>query len=125
MGAAYEDAMLAKRRAALEAVTPELFAMESAIDAAILQSTRLTQSLIEGRQTAGLSAVVGQDAIERASATFSTLIAARREIVATHEQLGAVKRQIGLGAVMFGNGGDKPEVMPLPGQPRANIKAVG
>lgn len=124
MGAAYEDLMLAKRRAALEAVTPELFAMESAIDAAILQSTRLTQSLIVGRQTAGLSAVIGQDAIERAGATFSTLIAARREIVATHEQLGAVKQQIGLGAVMFGNGGDKPERMPLHGEHRASIKAV-
>jgi len=114
--------MLAKRRNAMDAVAPELFAMESAIDDAILQSTRLTASLINERRNAGLSAVVGQDAIERSSATFSTLIAARREIVATHEELGNLKGQVGLGAVMLGNGGDKPgfSVGPLTG-----LKAVG
>jgi len=114
--------MLAKRRNAMDAVAPELFAMESAIDAAILQSTRLTASLINERRNAGLSAVVGQDAIERSSATFSTLIAARREIVATHEELGTLKQQVGLGAVMVGNGGDKPGFV-LPGH--VGLKAVG
>jgi hypothetical protein len=113
--------MLAKRRNAMDAVAPELFAMESAIDDAILQSTRLTASLINQRRNAGLSAVVGQDAIERSSATFSTLIAARREIVATHEELGHLKQQVGLGAVMFGNGGDKPGIV----TPPSGLKAVG
>jgi len=102
--------MLAKRRNAMEAVAPELFAMESAIDDAILQSTRLTASLINERRNAGLSAVIGHDAIERSGSTFSTLIAARREIIATHEELGSLKRQVGLGAVMVGNGGDKPDI---------------
>ena len=114
--------MLVKRRRAMDAVAPELFAMESAIDDAILQSTRLTASLINERRNAGLSAVVGQDAIERSSATFSTLIAARREIVATHEELGTLKQQVGLGAVMVGNGGDKPGFV-LPGH--VGLKAVG
>jgi hypothetical protein len=102
--------MLVKRRNAMEAVAPELFAMESAIDDAILQSTRLTASLINERRNAGLSAVVGHDAIERSGTTFSTLIAARREIIATHEELGSLKRQVGLGAVMVGGLGDKPDV---------------
>jgi hypothetical protein len=102
--------MLSKRRTAMEAVAPELFAMESAIDDAILQSTRLTASLIKQRRNAGLSAVVGHDAIERSGATFSTLIAARREVVATHAELGSLKTKVGLGAVMVGNGGDKPDV---------------
>ena len=114
--------MLGKRRTAMDAVAPELFAMESAIDDAILQSTRLTASLINERRKSGLSAVVGQDAIERSSATFSTLIAARREIVATHEELGNLKQQVGLGAVMVGNGGDKPGV--VVGRPTC-LKAVG
>jgi hypothetical protein len=114
--------MLAKRRNAMEAVAPELFAMESAIDDAILQSTRLTATLINERRKAGLSAVVGQDAIERSSATFSTLIAARREIVATHEELGNLKKQVGLGAVMFGNAGDKPDAVT---QPMGSLRAVG
>jgi len=112
--------MLAKRRKAMDAVAPELFAMESAIDDAILQSTRLTASLINERRNAGLSAVVGQDAIERSSATFTTLIAARREIVATHEELGNVKHQVGLGAVMVGNGGTKPGIV----LPPMGLKAV-
>jgi hypothetical protein len=113
--------MLAKRRNAMDAVAPELFAMESAIDEAILQSTRLTASLILQRRNSGLSAIVGQDAIERSSATFSTLIAARREIVATHEELGSLKDKVGLGAVMVGNGGDKPGIS-IPGL--TGLKAV-
>jgi len=115
--------MLAKRRNAMDAVAPELFAMESAIDDAILQSTRLTATLITERRNSGLAATVGHDAIERSSATFSTLIAARREIVATHEELGALKQQVGLGAVMFGNGGVKPGL--VVGDASANIRAVG
>jgi hypothetical protein len=108
--------MLDKRRKAMDAVAPELFAMETAIDDAILQSTRLTASLINERRNAGLSAVVGQDAIERSSATFSTLVAARREIVATHAELGSLKKQVGLRAVMIGDAGDKPDgsVFPVP-----------
>ena len=102
--------MLSKRRNAMEAVAPELFAMESAIDDAILQSTRLTASLINERRNAGLSATIGHGAIERSGTTFSTLIAARREIIATHEELGSLKRQVGLGAVMVGGLGDKPDV---------------
>jgi hypothetical protein len=114
--------MLVKRRNAMEAVAPELFAMESAIDDAILQSTRLMASLINERRNAGLSAVVGHDAIERFSATFSTLIAARREVIATHEELGSLKKQVGLGAVMLGNGGDKGDVAT---QPMGSLRAVG
>jgi hypothetical protein len=115
--------MLVKRRNAMEALAPELFAMESAIDDAILQSTRLTASLINERRNAGLSAVVGHDVIERSSATFSTLIAARREIVATHEELGNLKKQIGLGAVMVGGLGEKPDSNPF-SLPRASMQAV-
>ena len=115
--------MLVKRRKAMEAVAPELFAMERAIDDAILQSVRLTASLITERRNAGLSAVVGHDAIERSGAALATLIAARREIVAAHEALGNLKRQVGLGAVMVGNGGDKPDLVGTP-MARANVQAV-
>jgi hypothetical protein len=115
--------MLVKRRAAMDAIVPELFATENAIDDAILQSARLTASLITERRNAGLSAIVGQNVIERSNATIATLIAARREIVATHTQLGDLKKQIGLGAVMFGAGGDKPDEIDIP-MARAQIAAV-
>jgi len=114
--------MLVKRRNAMDAIAPELFAAEQAIDDAILQSVRLTASLITERRKAGLSAVVGQEAIERSNATFATLIAARREIVATHEELGALKKQLGLGAVMVGNAGDKPD--PVGVAPTDRLKVV-
>ena len=113
--------MLVKRRTAMEAIVPELLAMESAIDDAILQSTRLTATLINERRNSGLSASVGHDAIERSSATFSTLIVARREMVATHEELGSLKKQVGLGAVMVGGLGTKPDILTVP---RASIQAV-
>ncbi len=117
--------MLAQRRAAMEAVAPELFAMESAIDAALLQATRLTASLIQQRMQAGLSAVVGQDALERSGAAFATLLVARREVVATHAELGCLKKQIGLGAVvMAGNGGDKPDPQVITGLDQASIRIV-
>jgi hypothetical protein len=106
--------MLVKRRKAMDAVAPELFAAEQAIDEAILQTSRLTATLITERRKAGLSAVVGQDAIERSGAAFATLIAARREIVATHEELGDLKKRLGLDAVMVGNAGDKPDAVTTP-----------
>jgi hypothetical protein len=115
--------MLVKRRNAMDAIAPELFAMESAIDDAILQSARLTTTLINERRNAGLSAVVGHGVLERSSAAFSTLIEARREMVATHAELAAVKKQIGLGAVMVGGLGDKPDsdIFTLP---QASLQAV-
>lgn len=114
--------MLAKRRAAMEAIAPELFAMENAIDDAIIQSTRLTAALINERRNAGLSAVVGQGALERSNATLSTLVEARRAIVETHEELGDLKKQLGLGAIMLGGLGGKPDLDIL--TPRANVQAA-
>ena len=105
--------MLAKRRQAMDAIAPRLFALEDAIDEAILKSANFASTLIEERRRAGLSAVVGQGALERSTAAFSTLIAARAEMVATHAELAQLKNAIGLGAVMMGAGGDKPDT-PVP-----------
>jgi len=101
--------MLSKRRIAMDNIAPRLFALEDAIDDAILQSARFASTLIEERRRAGLSAVVGQGALERSTAAFTTLIAARGEMVATHHELAALKEKIGLRAVMMGAGGDKPD----------------
>ena len=116
--------MLAKRRAAMDIVIPELIATESVIDAAILQSTRLTASLIDQRSKAGLSAVIGHAVVERANAATTRLVAARKEVIAAHEELGAIKKQIGLGAVLVGGGGDKPDAIPATGIARPDVHAV-
>jgi hypothetical protein len=62
------------------------------------------------RKDAGASALIGQDAVERASQAIMALADARRAIVETHKELSIVQTQIGLGAVTMVDptGGDKP-----------------
>ncbi len=78
------------------------------------------------RADAGLSALIGQGAIERAIEAMSALGLARNHIVATHKELSIAQAQIGLGAVNVvadGGGGEKPppnaEVLPMARQLRS------
>jgi hypothetical protein len=75
----------------------------------------LTGVMPQLRKQAGASALIGQDAVERASQAIMALAEARRAIVETHKQLSVAQGQIGLGAVtLVDPGGDKP---PIPGGP--------
>ena len=100
--------MLQHRRQAAEQVAQSLFETEAAIDAAIAAAAKLTGLMPSARTDAKLSAVVGQDAFEIASVTLNELIQARRSIVQTHNTLVDVQTQVGLRAVSFGGGIDKP-----------------
>jgi hypothetical protein len=101
--------MLKERRIAAEQVAGALFEAEAAIDAAISKTARLTGAMPSLRKQAGASALIGQDAMERASEAIMALAEARRAIVETHKELSVVQGQIGLGAVrMEGDMGDKP-----------------
>lgn len=101
--------MLKERRMAAEEVAGALFEAESAIDAAIAKTAHLTGVMPSLRKQAGASALIGQDAVERASQAIMALAEARRAIVETHKELSVVQDQIGLGAVkMTGDNGDKP-----------------
>jgi hypothetical protein len=101
--------MLKQRRLAHDQVAAGLFDAEAAIDAALNKTAVLTASIPTARAGAGLSALYGQDAVERLSETIAALIQARRGIVETHKELSVVKSQIGLGAlVMDGDDNDKP-----------------
>jgi hypothetical protein len=62
------------------------------------------------RAQAGASALIGQDAVERASQAIMALAEARRAIVETHKELSIAQYQIGLGAVAVDTGGDKPPI---------------
>jgi len=105
--------MLKQRRMAAETVAEALFAAEQAIDAAIAQTAALAGLMPTSRQEANLSAIVGQDALMGAIETMQALGVARQNIVATHKHLSVAQRDIGLGAVAFGNAGEKPdEVIP-------------
>ena len=101
--------MLKERRLAAEQVAGALFEAEAAIDAALSKTAMLAGVMPSLRKAAGASALIGQDAVERASQAIMALAEARRAIVETHKELSVVQGQIGLGAVkMTGDVGDKP-----------------
>lgn len=103
--------MLKQRRMVAEQIASALFEAEAAIDAALSKTATLTGVMPALRQEANLSALIGQDALERATQAMMALAEARRAIVETHKELSVAQEQIGLGAVtMAGEGGDKPPV---------------
>ena len=99
--------MLKQRRLIADQVASSLFEAETAIDAALAKAAQLAGVMPGLRHEAGLSALVGQGAVERASEAYAMLAQARRAICETHKELSVAQRQIGLGAVMFGTV-DKP-----------------
>ena len=103
--------MLKQRRNAADQVAECLFSAEAAIDAALAKTAVLAAALPAARAEAELSAVLGQEVVERLSETISAIAQARRGIVETHKELAAVSSQIGLGAVAFGGGGHKPPAL--------------
>lgn len=101
--------MLKQRRMAAEQIAGALFEAEAAIDAALAKTAHLTGVMPSLRRQAGASALVGQDAVERASQAIMALAEARRAIVETHKELSVAQTHVGLGAVrMGGDGGEKP-----------------
>jgi len=115
--------MLKQRRIVAEQIATALFEAEAAIDAALSKTAQLTGVMPALRQQAGLSALVGQDAVERATQAIMALAEARRAIVETHKELSVAQKQVGLGAVMVGDPGDKPP--PLFAEDGRRLRAVG
>ena len=95
--------MLMKRRNAAVKVARELFALEKAIDAALVQAAELSAVMPTATAEANLSAIVIQDAFERSAATFAALAQARRHVVETHNCLDDTKIKIGLRTLSFGD----------------------
>ena len=108
-----------------EALAARLYAAESAIDQALIETATLAAALPAARAEAWLSAVTGQRAFAGAAATISALSDARAHIVQTHNTLTALARKLGLnslavgpvdkpgdGPPIGGGGGDGPGVAP-------------
>ena len=100
--------MLKQRRKAVDQVAECLFSAEAAIDSALNKTAALAAVIPTARVDAHLSPLFCQGALERLSETIAAIARARRGIVETHKELAAVKGQIGLGAVAYGDNGDKP-----------------
>ena len=117
--------MLKQRRIAADQVAAGLFEAEAAIDSALNKTAALTAVIPAARSGAGLSALFGQDVLERLSETISALALARRGIVETHKELSVVKIQIGLGAVVMGGGdSDKPPPHNVSAPLEANVRPL-
>lgn len=114
--------MLKQRRLIADQVASSLFEAEAAIDAALAKTAHLAGVMPGLRKDAGLSALIGQDAVERASEAFAALALARRAIVETHKELSLAQTQMGLGAVMYGEPDAKPPSASA--QPERAIRAI-
>ena len=90
--------MLKQRRMVAEQIAGALFEAEAAIDAALAKTAQLAGVMPALRKEAGLSAIIGQDAVEHAAQALTALAEARRAIVETHKELSIAKSQAGLGA---------------------------
>lgn len=95
--------MLKQRRLVADQVAASLFEAEIAIDAALAKAAALAGIMPSLRTEAGISALIGQGAVERASEAFAALASARRAICETHLELSIAQKQMGLGAVAFGD----------------------
>jgi hypothetical protein len=101
--------MLKERREAAQKVADRLFAVEAAIDVALAAAAELNAAIPSARAEARISAVVGQDAIDRAAESFAFLVQARRHMVEAHHCLEETRIQIGLREVSVGDALPKPE----------------
>jgi hypothetical protein len=106
--------MLHQRRAAMEAVSKQLFEAETALDVALAAVAGLAVTMPAERQKANLSVLYAQEAFEGASETLGHLTQARRTIIATHKALSVAQEQLGLKRFATGTQNDKPETDPKP-----------
>ena len=102
--------MLNDRLSASKIIAEKLFAMETAIDDALISAGELTAAVPAARRRARVSAVVGQDAVELTGQALAALHEARAKIIAAHHAFAAVQVEVGLGARMSGDGW-KPSAM--------------
>jgi hypothetical protein len=115
--------MLKERREAAQKVADRLFAVEAAIDEALTRAAELNAAIPMARAEIKLSAVVGQDAIDRAAESFAFLVQARRHMVEAHHCLEETRIQIGLREVNVGDLAPKPERPQFARQTR-HVRAV-
>ena len=93
-------------------VTSSLHETENAVDAALARASEFLALLPKARQDQRVSASMGHDAIARVASAITALTEARAELVAAHEVLADVQRQLGLGETAFGPFIRKPEYPP-------------
>jgi len=100
--------IIIKRREVAQGVADRLMAAEHAIDLAIARTAELTGFIPSARADADLACEVAQEALEYAAESFSALVKARAQMIASHRELAATKDQIGLKTYGLGGLVGKP-----------------
>ena len=85
-----------------QGVADKLFATENAVDAAIIEASKLMTGLIEARQEMRISAVVGTDVTSKLAVALAALTDARKAVVEAHNELAEVKLRVGIRTKLFG-----------------------
>lgn len=85
-----------------QALAARLYAVEAAIDAALIEAAELTAMLPRARAEAYLSAVTGHKAFVEAAAMVGALSTARSHAVGVHQTLAALARRMGLDHLAIG-----------------------
>jgi hypothetical protein len=96
-----------------ERLAARLYAAETAIDVALMETATLAAMLPTARAEARLSAVTGQRAFDGVAGAISALSAARSQMGQTHAALAALARKLGLDALAVGpvdKPGDTPPI---------------
>lgn len=102
--------MLKQRLKAAAQVSVMLHDAEAALDVALAKAAALAGALPQARAEANLSALYGQDAMERVVEALASLSQARRGLIETHKELAVTRRQLGLDAYASGPDLPKPPV---------------
>jgi hypothetical protein len=116
--------MLKERRLAAEQIATALWDAESAIDVALSKTATFTGAIPTFRRQAGASALVGQEAMERASQAVMALAEARRAIVEAHKELTIAQGQVGLGAITMTDPGTTKPPITVEARERRALRAV-
>jgi hypothetical protein len=93
-----EKALVAQR------VATRLFSTENAIDAALLEATKLMTECLEARAEIGFAATLGGEAVNKIVASIAALTEARAAAVEAHHELNETKLRLGVRTRMVGTG---------------------
>ena len=86
-----------------------LHKLEMLIDEAVSCGAELTAALPRARVEAKLPALVGQHSLDTLTDAVQSLVAARRQTIATHKHLDKVRELMGLPVISFGEESPKPD----------------
>lgn len=99
--------MLKHRVALAQNVQDRLVAAEQLTDQSIVASAELIVALLKGGREINAASVIGQDAYDHVAQALAASSETRRRLVAAHDALVKVKKQVGLETVALGGGPNK------------------